>query len=155
MIGMQNQTPKTPKAMSYQLIENRNLPATFNWLFDRFLHDVEPAERNLSNFAPRVDVTEDESNYYLHLSAPGMRKEDFKLEVQERRLSIHGERKFQREETKRYHVVESGYGVFNRTFRLPENIRRDAISATYTDGILTVTLPKDETRPLVTNVQVN
>ncbi len=98
-----------------------------------------------SSFTPKVDVAETEKEFEVQLHLPGLKKEDIKIDINKDRLSISGERKFEnKKEEKNYHSVESYYGSFSRSFFLPDSINADKIDASYVDGVLTVTLPKDE-----------
>lgn len=126
-------------------------------IVERMINETASNFTRLDTFVPRVDIVETDKAYEIHLAAPGMKKEDFKVELSEGRLVISGERKFQREEgdKKTYHRVETQYGSFLRSFLLLEDIRPEGISAEYTDGILKVTLPKDEKKAQVTRIAVN
>ena len=95
-------------------------------------------------FVPKVDILEDEKNYYVEVAAPGMSAEDFDIEYSNGILTISGERKFEKEEKgKTYHRVETQYGKFSRSFTLPEDVLADKIEAEYKDGILRIVIPKD------------
>jgi len=124
---------------------------------ERMLNETMSNFTRMETFVPRADIVETDKAYEIHLAVPGMKKEDFKIEVSEGRLVISGERKFQREEgeKKTYHRVETQYGAFLRTFLLPEDVKMEGITAEYTDGILKVTLPKDEKKAQVVRVAVN
>lgn len=135
-------------------------PRRFDWLIDRFFNDTlgtlaDTEADAVRSFVPRVDVVEDAEAYHLHVAVPGLKKEDFKLELKDGRLTISGERKFESErKEKTWHVVESSFGTFSRVFRLPEDAQAGAIEATYTDGILNVRIPKDAAKRAVTRIDV-
>lgn len=134
-------------------------PRRWDWLFDRFFNDTLGSMSDLSSeqatFVPKVDVAEDEAGYHLHVAVPGLKKENFKLEIHDGRLTISGERKLDAEKKdKTWHVVESSYGMFSRVFRIPEDANVAGIEATYADGVLSVRLPKDEAKKAVTRVEV-
>ena len=96
-----------------------------------------------AEWAPPVDIAEDEQEYLIKVEAPEVRKEDLKLSVDQGVLSITGERKFETEEKgKRYHRVERAYGRFSRSFTLPENIDPRQIRAEYEQGMLNVHVAK-------------
>jgi len=100
---------------------------------------------SLTNWAPRVDIAEDEKEYEIDAELPGVKKEDVKVAVENGVLAISGERKAQTEEQgKKYHRIEQLYGSFTRSFVLPEGIAGDKVSAEFKDGILKVHVPKDE-----------
>ena len=99
----------------------------------------------VTEWAPLVDVTEDEKEYLIEAELPEMKKEEVKVTVEDGTLRIAGERKFEKEEKgKRYHRVERAYGTFERTFALPEGTTADKLTADYKDGVLMVHLPKSE-----------
>jgi HSP20 family protein len=103
-----------------------------------------------------VDIYENEKSFELHVAVPGMKKDDFKLDLKDNFLTISGERKFTREKNdNNFHSVETQYGSFSRAFSLPENVDGSKISAKYADGILEVSLPKDEKKILKTTIKVD
>jgi len=105
---------------------------------------------NSNVFTPRVDVTEDNENLYVHAEIPGVDKKDLKINVSGDVLTISGEKKTeQRDEKKNYYRVERNYGSFSRSFTLPAEVIVDRISADYKDGVLNVTLPKTEEAKIV------
>jgi len=134
---------------------NDFVPTSFSALVDQFINDT-VGRTGGSTFNPKTDVAETEKAYEIHLAVPGMKKEDFKLEVNENYLTISGERKFNEEKKeKNFHSVETYYGTFSRSFRVPENVEASKINAAYNNGILEVTLPKDEKKALKTSIKVN
>lgn len=119
-------------------------PNLVNRVFDDFFNTV-PTRTTFRGTLPAVNVKETEDDFQLELAVPGLKKEDFNLKVEEGILSISAERK--NEETVKkdgYTRREFGYSNFTRRFTLPESAEDSTISATYTDGILIVTLPKKE-----------
>ncbi|HEV7232318.1 MAG TPA: Hsp20/alpha crystallin family protein [Bacteroidia bacterium] len=98
-----------------------------------------------SNFVPAVNLSEDENQYMVELSAPGFNKENFKLEVHKGVLSISGNHEEEKEtKEKNYSRKEYNRGSFVRKFTLPESAKEDAIDAKYENGILKVSIPKQE-----------
>ena len=94
-----------------------------------------------------MDIAETDKDFEIQLHVPGMKKDEISIDLNEDQITISGERKFDNEKKeKNFHSVESYYGKFNRTFYLPDVVNRDKVDASYNDGILTVTLPKDEKR---------
>jgi HSP20 family protein len=129
---------------------------SFNNILDKFFQDTFETNGNGSGFVPAVDVAESEKAFELEFAVPGFNKEDFKLDYSDGQLTISGERKFQSEQKEvNYHTRETKYGSFSRTFHLPENINDDKIQAAYKDGILKVTLPKDEKKELKKSIKIN
>ena len=99
----------------------------------------------LAEWAPPVDIIEDEKEYLIKADLPEVRKEDLKVSVQDNVLSINGERVLQREEkNKKYHRVERAYGAFSRSFTLPRDADGAKVSADFKEGILKVRVPKSE-----------
>ena len=106
-------------------------------------------------FTPRVDVTENAKAFELHVSLPGMKKEEIAIDIEGDVLTLSGERKLKTEDSSsKYHVVESYYGKFSRSFTLPENTVKSDIAATYTDGVLLVVVPKSEMKDNKTTISV-
>ena len=94
-------------------------------------------------FVPPVDVYEDEHNVVIKLEAPGIDQKDLDIRVENRLLTITGERKFDTTEKKEnYQRVERQYGSFTRSFTLPGTLDTESIAADYDNGVLKVTLAK-------------
>ncbi len=130
------------------------IPRTYSDLLDSFFRDSFLENRN-GKFSPTTDIAEDEKGYYLAIALPGVNKEEVKIELNEGILSISGEKKFQKEENgKKYHAVESYFGVFKRSFKLPENVNAEAIEAEYKDGVLNITVPKQEGKVVKSTIQI-
>lgn len=119
-------------------------PKGFNTLFNELWND-EALQSSVNFFRPSVDIMETEHQFEIHLSIPGLKKEEIKIDLKNDVLTISGERK-QKEEKKdaKYLVGEIRYGKFSRTFHLPDNVNRDQIEAAFNDGILEVVIPKAE-----------
>jgi HSP20 family protein len=98
----------------------------------------------VAEWAPLVDIIEEDKQYIIKTELPEVRKEDVKVTVENGVLTIVGERKLEKEETKKYHRVERSYGRFVRTFIVPEGADADKVSAEFKDGVLYVRLPKSE-----------
>ncbi len=99
-----------------------------------------------SDLAPAVDIHEDEKEIVVTAELPGLKKDDFSVDLVGDRLTIRGEKKTEREEKKRgAYYCERSYGSFSRTFMLPCEVLADKAEATYKDGVLTLHLPKAET----------
>ena len=127
-------------------------PTNFRSLVDQFFNQ-DFSGGSVSSFSPKVDIAETESEFEIQLHVPGMNKSDFNIDLNKDQITISGERKMEKENKgKNFHSVESYYGNFNRTFYLPDVINKDKVDASYVDGILTITLPKDEKK--VTKKQI-
>lgn len=134
---------------------NDFMPTSFSSVLDRFFSDT-VARSGGSTFIPKVDIVETEKAFELHLAAPGLSKEDFKIELNENYLTVSGERKFSSEKKdKNFHSIETQYGSFSRSFALPENVDGTKINARYNNGILELTLPKDEKKVLKQSIKVD
>ena len=92
---------------------------------------------------PSLDVLETKSDLVVQAELPGMDPKDIDISLSDGTLIIKGERKQEKEEKEKdYHLIERSYGTFARMVRLPKEVKRDKISASYKDGILKVILPK-------------
>ena len=131
---------------------NRNLSGLQNEIdrvFDRFFPSREQDQESTSPQAvwrPRMDLIETDEDYRLHLDMPGMSKDELKISYQDNELVVSGERKSNRtDENEEFVRVERSFGQFRRSFTLPRTVDAENISATYDNGVLTVTVPKTET----------
>lgn len=120
------------------------IPSVFSDFFDT---DFMP---RLNATAPAINVVENDKEYKVEVAAPGMRKEDFQIHINnEGNLSIKIESKKedeQKENKGRYLRREFSYSKFEQTLVLPEDIDKDKISAKVTDGVLRILLPKNEVK---------
>ena len=109
-----------------------------------------------SSFAPAVDVYEDEHKVTLKIEVPGIDEKDIDVRVENNTLTVHGERKIEKEEKEEnYRRVERQYGSFTRTFTLPTTVDTENVSANYDKGVLKVSLPKKaEAKPKQIKVHV-
>jgi HSP20 family protein len=94
---------------------------------------------------PALDVEETDDAVIVRAELPGMQPEDFTVEATADRLTIRGEKRLEREHRGRsFYRLERRYGAFVRTVPLPSQVNPDRVEASYSDGVLTVTLPKTE-----------
>ena len=109
-----------------------------------------------SSFAPAVDVYEDEHKVSLKIEVPGIDEKDIDVRVENNTLTVHGERKIEKEEKEEnYRRVERQYGSFTRSFTLPQTVDTENVSATYDKGVLKIALPKKaEAKPKQIKVHV-
>ncbi|GAB3198793.1 HSP20 family protein [Pontibacter aydingkolensis] len=132
-----------------------NMPNTFSSMLDRFFNESVNA-KNYSGFTPHVDACETEKSYEIEVALPGVKKEDISIDFQEGKLTITGERQLERkEEGRRYHMLETQYGSFSRTFYLPDKVSPDKITAQLEDGVLLVTVPKDEHKTMKRQINIS
>ena len=103
----------------------------------------------------RMDLHENDKSYEMKVDIPGMKKEDIKLTTEENKLVIEGERKDEKKDDK-CHFVERHFGSFHREVCLPVNAEMDKISASYENGVLSVSVPKkEEVKPAKKQITVN
>jgi len=96
-----------------------------------------------TNYAPPVDIYEDEHNITLKLEVPGIDEKDIDVRIENTTLTVHGERKIEKEEKEEnFRRVERQYGEFTRSFTLPSSVDLDQVSANYDKGMLKINLPK-------------
>ncbi|MEX0722767.1 MAG: Hsp20/alpha crystallin family protein [Gracilimonas sp.] len=115
----------------------------FSDILDEFFN--ESLNYRKDSFMPSVDISETENEFEVSVALPGMNKEDINVDLENGRLSISGERKFESEENgKNFHRVESSFGSFNRSFQLPDTIDENSIEAKYNNGVLNITIAKSE-----------
>jgi HSP20 family protein len=102
-------------------------------------------EMNLAAWAPPVDLAEEKDRILITAELPGFREDEIEIQTENGMLTLRGERKFEKEtDGKSYHRVERSYGQFVRSFSLPNNVDREKIKASFSDGLLKVELPKRE-----------
>ncbi len=120
---------------------NKNYPSLFNNFFNEY--------ENLatSNFKslPSVNILEKVESFILELAVPGLKKEDFKINFHENKLTISAEKKTETAENQeKYTRKEFSFNQFQRSFTLPQIVDTEKIEANYTDGILQILIPKKE-----------
>ena len=112
-------------------------------LLDEFFGELTTERTSEQGFRPPMDLKEDEENYYAQLELPGLSKEEVKISIENNVLSVHGEKKQEQvKEKQEYRRVERSHGVFERCFRLPQEIEDGGIRADMEKGILRITIPK-------------
>ena len=126
--------------------------------FFRELYSPEGPQETLTttSFAPPVDVYEDEHNIILKIEVPGIDEKDIDVRMENNTLTIHGERKFEKEEKEEnFRRVERMYGSFIRSFTLPSSVDAEHVSASYDKGMLKINLAKKaEAKPKQIKVNV-
>lgn len=127
-----------------------------NRLFDsKFSNHGDSA--TLTAWVPAVDVYETENELVIKVDLPEIAEKDIDVRVESNMLTVRGERKFeQKVEEENYLRMERSYGTFSRSFSLPNSVDTQAIKAEYTDGVLSVTLPKRaESKPKQVKINVS
>ena len=120
-------------------------------LFEEFFNDFpfNSVPETRETWIPSVDILEKDGNLILRAELPGMTEKQIELKLEGNTLTLKGERKMEEEDNKgNYHRVESFYGSFTRSFRLPDTVDAEKINAEYKNGVLTITIPqRPEVRP--------
>ncbi|GAB2971068.1 Hsp20/alpha crystallin family protein [Mucilaginibacter puniceus] len=123
---------------------NNALMPGFNDVFDSIFNDTFFNDRMITR-VPAVNISETENNYHVELAAPGLKKEDFKLNLERNVLTISVETTADHQDNqKNYSKREYSYQSFVRSFTLPDSADDSNINATYTDGILKIDIAKRE-----------
>ena len=131
-------------------IDLKSVQEEFNRVFGSGIPNIFSGVEAVANkWTPRADVFEDEDAIVIEADLPGLKAEDFNLSVENFKLTLSGERKFEKDVKKEgnqgnWHRVERNYGSFSRTFTLPVTVNVEAVKAEFKDGVLYVTLPKRE-----------
>ncbi len=136
--------------------EFSTLQDRMNRLFRESQTDGREEALTTTSFAPPVDVYEDEQNIVLKIEVPGIDEKDVDVRIENNTLTVHGERKLEKEEKEEnYRRVERQYGSFTRTFTLPQTVDAEKVSAHYDRGVLKVNLSKKaEAKPKQIKVNV-
>jgi HSP20 family protein len=132
--------------MTLVKFRNKDLfPTLFREFFDRDLFDASNTGFNDSTM-PAVNIKESKDTFEVEVAAPGMKKDEFKIELDNNILVISSEKEDRKEETKegQFTRQEFSYQSFKRSFTLPTTIEEKEIKASYKDGILNIALPKKE-----------
>ncbi|PYM13233.1 MAG: heat-shock protein Hsp20, partial [Verrucomicrobia bacterium] len=124
-------------------------------LFDSPFGELTRHMELFNGWTPALDVYEDKDNLIVKAELPGMKREEIDISFHDGTLTITGERKYEeKNEDAETYRAERFFGKFHRTLALPKPVQSDKATATYKDGILTVTLPKtEEAKPK--QIQVN
>mgnify|MGYP003572495932 FL=1 len=137
--------------------KDNSLFPTFNPLWDDvFNRDFFSKSLELGTSIPAVNTKETDESYHMEVAIPGMKKEDFNIDLNDNILTISSEKKEEKEEKDGEKITrrEFGYSSFKRSFQLPENIKKNDISAEYSDGLLKLALPKTEPKQVESRKQI-
>jgi HSP20 family protein len=120
---------------------------TGSWLspFRRAVFDAEPFWRGEISWSkvPAVDIAETAKGYEITAELPGIDEKNVEVKYVDGTLTIKGEKKDEKEEKKEnYYLSERSYGLFQRSFRVPDGVDADKVEASFKNGVLTVTMPK-------------
>jgi HSP20 family protein len=124
----------------------RNTTLFPSWIDDFFSGGQWPdLEAKMGATMPAVNVKEDDNQYIIDVAAPGMAKQNFKLELNHNVLTISADKEEEKEEKEhKFTRREFNYASFRRSFTLPNTAKEDGIKASYDNGVLSVTIPKRE-----------
>ena len=133
----------------------------FRPVFNSLLNDIFEGDRAVTHLeknwfsTPKVNVKEEEGAFHLEVAAPGLKKENFEIKVDKDILLVKARKEEENEEKQdTYYRKEFSYGVFERRFRLPETVNVEDIQAGYSEGILTIHLPKLEVAQVETQRRI-
>jgi HSP20 family protein len=126
-------------------------------LFNSFFDSATPLATAFSqprSFVPAIDVVEHDGEFLLHADLPGLSDDDVKVEILDGVMTISGERKLERDETKDgYRRIERASGSFERRLALPKGIAADDVKASFVNGVLEVHVPKPvESKPQLVEI---
>ena len=126
------------------LIKKHNSPiqGIFNSLFDSDIYGMPSYEHSL-NTLPKVNLLENDNAFNIMLAAPGLNKNDFKLDLNKQVLKVSVQMS-EENETLNFKKREFNYSSFTRSFNLPKSAKLDKVNARYKDGILNIEIPKKE-----------
>jgi len=143
--------------MTLVKFNKRNQHPAFGNFFDRFFD----SENNLlsndwTNSNPAVNIKETDNSFLLELAAPGFKKSDFNVNVENEVLTISAEHNTENEsKEENYTRREFGYSSFKRSFTLPESVNSDKIDGKYDNGVLNITIPKKEEAKVKPSQSIN
>ena len=111
--------------------------------FDSDIELFHDLTRHLGAVTPHIDVHESDKAFTIDAELPGMDEDDIELTLSDGLLTLKGEKKDETvEEKKDYHLSERHYGSFKRTFRVPDSVEQDKVSAKFKKGVLSIAMPK-------------
>jgi HSP20 family protein len=129
--------------------EINSLQSEMNRLFNTFFDAPTGSTGNggTRRWLPAMDLVETEDHFVLRADLPGLAEGDVNIEVEDRVLTVSGERKAEHEVSKEgYHRVERAFGAFSRSLTLPKGVDADAVAAKFDRGVLEIRIPKPEER---------
>ena len=121
----------------------------------QFMEKVVPLTNEDKDFAPDCDIVESEDEYKILLDLPGLAKKEIGIALKNNVLTVKGEREITIAEGEEFRRQERKRGAFARSFALPENVNSAEISASFRNGVLTVSMPKSEKLKDTTSIPVN
>ncbi|RYJ41750.1 Small heat shock protein [Flavobacterium beibuense] len=136
---------ETKKLKNMNLVKRNNTNG-FPFVMDEIFKDLMGGTQYVNKVTAPVNIKETENNFLVELMAPGLKKEDFNVELNNDLLTISSEVKTEKTEGEegKFTRKEFSFSSFKRSFTLPETVNQEAITASYDNGILKLTLPKKE-----------
>ena len=136
---------------------NQQMDRWFSELMGRGMRRVGDEDRVRGSWTPAVNVLEKKEAIVITADLPGMKAENVEVTVEEGVLTIRGERSFEEaKEGETYHRIERSYGLFERTFSLPNSVDPTKIEAKFKDGEMVVNLPRrEESKPRSVKIKVD
>ncbi|MCC5942299.1 MAG: Hsp20/alpha crystallin family protein [Balneolaceae bacterium] len=108
----------------------------------QFVEKIAPAETANGHFSPDCDITESSSTFSVMMDLPGMKKKQIKIELKDRVMTVSGERELYLEDGEKRKKAERKFGSFSRSFAIPQSADESSISATFSNGVLHISLNK-------------
>jgi HSP20 family protein len=137
------------------MLVRRNTGGYLPSIFDAFFNEASGLESSTIFTKPEFNVYENEKNFVIEAAVPGMDKKDFNIELKDNVLEISSEREAKEDKKdEKYFYKGFCYGSFKKSYSLPENIDKDKINAGYENGILKITIPKDEQAKVLKQIKV-
>lgn len=137
------------RTLSNEYIDN-NPYFEMNNLIKYIFDDTLDYDNSFSNWNPNVDIYNNDKEYEINIEAPGMKKNDFKINLTGNVLKVSGEKKSRRSLNNH---IESRNGVFSRTFKIEEDVLAKNIKAEYDQGILKISIPKSKSS-IIKNIEI-
>jgi HSP20 family protein len=116
----------------------------FEDVISRPRRGAEQEDLTAEQWSPPVDIFETAESIVIRVEVPGIEQQALDVEIKDNSLIVHGDRRFEEVEGRNYHRVERAYGTFHRVFPLPLPVRREQIHAVLKNGVLEITLLKEE-----------
>lgn len=128
------------------LVKRNNANRVFPSVMDELFKDLMGGTQYVQKAVPPVNIKETEQEFTIELIAPGLKKEDFNIELDNDLLTVSAEIKSEKTEQEegKFTRREFSFSSFKRSFSLPETVKEEGINASYQNGILAITLPKKE-----------
>jgi HSP20 family protein len=123
------------------MVNRWNAVSTLDRMLDDVMGSALGAAASARTFSPAIDVRASDGEFLFVCDVPGVKREDIEITLENRVLTIRGERKFEGKETEQV-VLGRTYGAFERAFTLPESVDEASLVADLVDGVLTVHVPK-------------